>query len=521
VLSEGHRADILLDLAGLDKNERTMIQASIGNARDFDKIAEALIVQHPRVQMSKSQGRGKGTFKGKRKGFYKGKGKGKPIGKFRFGHNRAHLADDDWFYEVGAAFLTEEGPYSNDPAVWDDGDEEDADAFNYDEDLEEADVYYAPEEEEDWTAYVADEHAKNWEVADPHEAAELECVACLFQVLGSNCDQEDPEACAAFMQDGVTALLAKKGKSKGKGKYPIRPSNLTIADRKKKLQELKARTECKDCGRKGHWKGDKECTMRKQPAMHLAIKDREYDPSFNLADDGEGPSAAHMAVRVRPPQEKPIAKAKAKPIPVLTDMQWTFPEDQIPPEGGDRKFTTGSLRGKTFLDLTLEHPEQYFTTRKSKTLPTEAADYVKWVERYFVADEAALQLRLPGVRAPGAAAGSDCAHKDVHHKGSSARYIKTTCKTCNETWREERDPATKAPGQCQHLRTDHRGSNKHVWKTFCIDCGTHIESVAQSLAVKDDGPTVTAEEQALLDRVKEHDTITKEQIVRAAQVMLK
>ena len=35
VLSEGHRADMLLDLAGLDKNERTMIQASIGNARDF------------------------------------------------------------------------------------------------------------------------------------------------------------------------------------------------------------------------------------------------------------------------------------------------------------------------------------------------------------------------------------------------------------------------------------------------------------------------------------------------------
>jgi hypothetical protein len=27
VLSEGHRADMLLDLAGLDKNERTMIQA--------------------------------------------------------------------------------------------------------------------------------------------------------------------------------------------------------------------------------------------------------------------------------------------------------------------------------------------------------------------------------------------------------------------------------------------------------------------------------------------------------------
>ena len=51
VLSEGHRADMLLDLAGIDRNERTMIQASIGNARDLDKIAEALIVQHPRINL--------------------------------------------------------------------------------------------------------------------------------------------------------------------------------------------------------------------------------------------------------------------------------------------------------------------------------------------------------------------------------------------------------------------------------------------------------------------------------------
>ena len=64
-LSEGHRADMLLESAGLDKNERTMIQASIRNARNFNKIAEALIAQHPRVHVSERgratpQGRGKG-----------------------------------------------------------------------------------------------------------------------------------------------------------------------------------------------------------------------------------------------------------------------------------------------------------------------------------------------------------------------------------------------------------------------------------------------------------------------------
>ena len=71
VLSEGHRADMLLDLAGLDKNERTMIQASIGNAVDFDKITEALVVQHPCVHLKGSpapqgpKGGGKGSGKSK------------------------------------------------------------------------------------------------------------------------------------------------------------------------------------------------------------------------------------------------------------------------------------------------------------------------------------------------------------------------------------------------------------------------------------------------------------------------
>ena len=81
-LSEGHRADMLLDLAGLEKQERTMIQASIGNARSFDKISDALIVQHPRIHTNEFKGRmvmkgdrisGKGA-KGKNKGKSKGKG---------------------------------------------------------------------------------------------------------------------------------------------------------------------------------------------------------------------------------------------------------------------------------------------------------------------------------------------------------------------------------------------------------------------------------------------------------------
>ena len=62
-LSEGHGADMLLDLAGLDRGERIMIQASIANARDSDKIADALVVQHPRIHMREARaGASSGRF---------------------------------------------------------------------------------------------------------------------------------------------------------------------------------------------------------------------------------------------------------------------------------------------------------------------------------------------------------------------------------------------------------------------------------------------------------------------------
>ena len=54
-LSEGHRADMLLDLAGLDRQEKIRIQASVSNVRTFDKIADALILQHPRIHLRETR----------------------------------------------------------------------------------------------------------------------------------------------------------------------------------------------------------------------------------------------------------------------------------------------------------------------------------------------------------------------------------------------------------------------------------------------------------------------------------
>ena len=82
-LSEGQRSDMLLDLSSLTREERVVVQASINNERDFDRIAEALIIEHPRIHLRDSWRRAKGKGKdGSKRGdnssarWFRGKGKG-------------------------------------------------------------------------------------------------------------------------------------------------------------------------------------------------------------------------------------------------------------------------------------------------------------------------------------------------------------------------------------------------------------------------------------------------------------
>ena len=92
-----------------------------------------------------------------------------------------------------------------------------------------------------------------------------------------------------------------------------------------------------------------------------------------------------MAVRGTRPQ--PVRKVEPPP------PGWTFESGQETPAGGDKKFVFGTLKGKTFIDVTLEHPEQYFTNRRSKTFSKEAKEYVAWVEKSFEVDKDAKRIR--------------------------------------------------------------------------------------------------------------------------------
>mgnify|MGYP003314431303 CR=1 FL=1 len=81
--------------------------------------------------------------------------------------------------------------------------------------------------------------------------------------------------------------------------------------RRRMLAKLKAKTPCKDCGRKGHWRGDKECTMQRnrpyERRAHVATRFCEnYSTScrasestpqfFDIGDCDDADECAYMNV---------------------------------------------------------------------------------------------------------------------------------------------------------------------------------------------------------------------------------
>ena len=114
-LGEGHRSDTLLDFSVLTRGERVMIQASSGNERDPDRVAETLIIRHSqirlyenRIHMTRDTGKRKWQKQRQRS---RSKGKGKAT---------AYYADypthDDYDNDDDAVELADSYQACNDPA---------------------------------------------------------------------------------------------------------------------------------------------------------------------------------------------------------------------------------------------------------------------------------------------------------------------------------------------------------------------------------------------------------------------
>jgi hypothetical protein len=523
---------MLLALAGLDRYEKIMVQASVNNARTFEKISDALILQHPRVHLKESRrtSAGKGTSskgKGKgRKGFfrrrYKGQGKG-----YR------HIANiaDEWY---------EDYPDAVDHESWNEEDEHEG----YEEDDgDPAAAYLAGSDGEDEGEEVYDEEDEV-EIENPVEAAELQSIAFLADADGhiDHLDQ-DAEGAASYIQESTTAFMTfskgkGKGKSKGRKGYPVRSSTLSIDDRKAKLQDLKSRTSCKDCGRRGHWRGDVQCTMKKgsSGSQTGSSRHRAAKLTLNLSGSyggricaeehfGDNERLAYMAGRAKASPEVVQGRVITPPPPIPVASRRAAATRTVPvakassssgSSGYEPSSTVGTFAGMTFRNVHEKYPAQYIrmkeAVQKGKTLPPEQDTFVRWVD----------ESEIPVVGHSGAV---ECSHEKVSHAGSSVRYKRHTClnPSCGISWNEERDTPIEDPEFCAHLRTDHRGSSKAQLRTFCKDCGTVIDiadrSVAKEVEAEARTPTMTIEEAALLERVINGGNVYKHEILHALNTM--
>ena len=149
---------------------------------------------------------------------------------------------------------------------------------------------------------------------------------------------------------------------------------------------MKQKSECKACGRKGNWRGDKQCTMTK--TANLAVKEEvayrnsvqeQATSSFTgvahtymLFEDDEPVIPTAMLAYRTPTVPKPCKKETKRASFDTVDeepqgpMEWELPE-RPEPEGSKEIFTEGRLRGMTYIEVTRNTPEHYLSLKKSKS----------------------------------------------------------------------------------------------------------------------------------------------------------
>ena len=162
------------------------------------------------------------------------------------------------------------------------------------------------------------------------EAAELGAVALLADTSDNDLDQEvSAQVVQANVEDYLFFGKEKgKGKSKGKdrGTYPVRPSHLSLKDRRRRLRELRAKIECRACGRKGHRAHDRECAMspsssstqsqtrtaRMTTQQHLSNKTKKIGILSDYSDEPD--TSANMVGQNVPLQNESAGPTLLTPI---------------------------------------------------------------------------------------------------------------------------------------------------------------------------------------------------------------
>ena len=307
--------------------------------------------------------------------WFRGKGKGKHTGRGKYGAS-AHYANftpvEDYDYDGDVNKPADAYQAHNDPV--DPGSDDGEEALDDDDD----------EENDTFSPYVALDGVAVF------EAAELDAIALLADTWDNDLD---PEVSAQLVPSAQAYFQGKgKGKGKSKGRYPVRPSHLSLEDRRRRLKELKAKTECRACGRKVHWAHGRECatssaqnqthTARMSTRQHLSSQPKQVGMCFVLNDYSDDPdtSAYMVGQNVLLPSESvkqtPLTPTASAAVDVKkggtfedhamddNDEPWLSETDQR--TGWNKEFKSGTYRGMLYGIVLRDYPKQVETLAKAK-----------------------------------------------------------------------------------------------------------------------------------------------------------
>ena len=541
-ISENIRADLLLELSGLDRDKQLLINTSVGNVSDFEKIAEALVKQHPRIHHKERRQLKPRTF---------GRGKGRGRGRGRRGRS--------W---RGAYPAAEDGEGSEAPYDVEDGDEEETVPAAHLNNYREEDYEEEPHDDYGDQDYDSDDNAANVATGDleADEAQEIEDLQldCLTAYLATDWfdDQNDDYAemvADAAQTETAAYVLHRKGKGKGlrtrrrfKSSYRPRASHLSIEDRRKKLKEIKMRSTCKKCGQKGHWAGDPECkyTIKKphfpskgkskggKRGAKLATLEDTSTPSLDAqdgyfaaflaqgitldSDDDHHPKCRCAHMHAGASSDQPTGD-------VILGGEIATEESVMATPGANQILKTDprmqdSYHGKEFGWILWHHRDHihYIKERLGPlTAHPNSMKLVDWYHKYFCLSTSGLCHKStaessrstrsvardnppppppdpvgPGrkpkpyskishiVRKPDCT--PSCKPETISYAGSNAYILRSTCLVCGKKDQADRLPESVDPATCTHHVTTSSGSSNTHHRVFCKLCRTLLSEETQA-----------------------------------------
>ena len=456
------QGDMLLDRVGLSRDQKLMIKTSISNDSDYEKVAEALQLQHGKIHV----------------------------------HEKSWRQQDQkrpwktWKPAAHTATVEEETPVADD-AHEDDG---------YDEN----------EDPED------DEEEFFDEVEFESEAVALTCLNA-FLVETEDISKDEETLCAELCQNELVALFGwrRKGKGKGKGKSKRKGSgkgkrhtgflakgfgkgkNLSLDARRQRLAELKAKSNCQACGARGHWAGDSVCPKQKDGNKKfggLVFKDRSASstlpPSSSETEDSgskEWENTCEPSEDEKNPAAYPAVHQMSRGADTDDDDDYSMMDSNAllkmikdeasdSDSGTERKTKIKQEPSDSDADSSAEVDKKTMFGKKLKNKKVDF-DKIKEEEPGKKAMERKALTKPIFLITPHQDPTLRCKGKDpcmtmVSRKGSNQFVDIRTCKGCGFQEKTKAKPIhTHDPSTCPHMHTDYRGSTTTHKNIYCKQCG--------------------------------------------------